>query len=269
MPRVLRSARRRRRSPGMLRAALGALRARSGCPGPGPVRAVAGPGPGPVAVAGPGPGLVRGSRPELLRRLRGLARVRGEFVSEEEAAALLAEVEPALRRGRYQSDHWDRAISGYRETERALGGPAGGALLLRVTPEFPPRSPPRARAHVLDLQPGGRVGPHVDSVKVGVGGGLGGPGGVWGVLRGFGGVWGGPGGGLGGPEGVLGGFGESWGGSWGGLGGPGGNFGGPWVGLGGFCGSQVCFWGFPALIFGVPPQFCGCTIAGLSVLILG
>uniref|UniRef100_A0A674GBZ4 Alpha-ketoglutarate-dependent dioxygenase AlkB-like domain-containing protein n=1 Tax=Taeniopygia guttata TaxID=59729 RepID=A0A674GBZ4_TAEGU len=148
----------------MLRAALGALRARSGCPGPGPVRAV-GPGPGPVAVAGPGPGLVRGSRPELLRRLRGLARVRGDFVSEEEAAALLAEVEPALRRGRYQSDHWDRAISGYRETERALGGPAGGALLLRVTPEFPPRSPPRARAHVLDLQPGGRVGPHVDSVK--------------------------------------------------------------------------------------------------------
>ncbi|XP_014117606.1 PREDICTED: alpha-ketoglutarate-dependent dioxygenase alkB homolog 7, mitochondrial, partial [Pseudopodoces humilis] len=39
------------------------------------------------------------------------------------------------------------------------------ALLLRVTPAFPARRPPRPSAHVLDLLPGGRVGPHVDSVK--------------------------------------------------------------------------------------------------------
>ncbi|NXS22679.1 ALKB7 dioxygenase, partial [Mystacornis crossleyi] len=57
------------------------------------------------------------------------------------------------------------AITGYRETERGLRGGAGRALLLRVTPAFPPRCPPRPSAHVLDLLPGGRVGPHVDSVK--------------------------------------------------------------------------------------------------------
>ncbi|NXA88752.1 ALKB7 dioxygenase, partial [Melanocharis versteri] len=70
------------------------------------------------------------------------------------------EVEPGRGRGRYQSDHWDRAITGYRETERGLQGGAGQALLLQVTPAFPPRRPSRPSAHVLDLLPGGRVGPH-------------------------------------------------------------------------------------------------------------
>lgn len=67
---------------------------------------------GPEAEADPA--LVRASSPELARRLRGLAVVRGGFVSEGEAAELLREVEPGLRRGRYQNDHWDRV--------RARGG---------------------------------------------------------------------------------------------------------------------------------------------------
>ncbi|NXD31985.1 ALKB7 dioxygenase, partial [Spelaeornis formosus] len=128
----------------------------------------AGPG-GSAAALGPDaeadPQLLRASSPELARRLRGLALVRGGFVSEAEAAELLREVEPGLRRGRYQSDHWDRAINGYRETERGLRGGAGRALLLRVSAAFPARRPPRPRAHVLDLLPEGRVRPHVDSAK--------------------------------------------------------------------------------------------------------
>ncbi|NXV58519.1 ALKB7 dioxygenase, partial [Molothrus ater] len=138
-----------------LPAAFGASRALPATPGPRS---------GPAEAEGD-PGLVRFSSPELERRLRGLAGVRGGFVSEEEAAELLREVEPALRRGRYQRDHWDRAISGYRETERDLGGVLGGSLLPRVAPSFPPHAPPRPRAHVLDLEPGGAVGPHVDSTK--------------------------------------------------------------------------------------------------------
>ncbi|XP_030825531.1 alpha-ketoglutarate-dependent dioxygenase alkB homolog 7, mitochondrial [Camarhynchus parvulus] len=138
-----------------LPAAFGASRALPATPGPGS---------GPPEAHGD-PGLVRFSSPELERRLRGLAGVRARFVSEEEAAELLREVEPALRRGRYQRDHWDRAITGYRETERDLGGVLGGALLARVAPWFPPQAPPRARAHVLDLEPGGAVGAHVDSTK--------------------------------------------------------------------------------------------------------
>lgn len=114
-----------------------------------------------------------------------------------------------------------QAITGYRETERGLRGGAGRALLLRVSPAFPARSPPRPSAHVLDLLPGGRVGPHVDSVKVG-------PGVPGGILEGLG---------------VPGGF---------------------WVGK---------FWGPGEVLRGLrcvrppwPPQFCGCTIAGVSLL---
>ncbi|XP_048145763.1 alpha-ketoglutarate-dependent dioxygenase alkB homolog 7, mitochondrial [Corvus hawaiiensis] len=146
---------------GGVAATLGGSRAISGVPGA--ASGCPGAGLGPEAEADPA--LLRASSPEVARRLRGLALVRGGFVSEEEAAELLREVEPGLGRGRYQNDHWDRAITGYRETERGLRGGAGRALLLRVTPAFPPRRPPRPSAHVLDLLPGGRVGPHVDSVK--------------------------------------------------------------------------------------------------------
>lgn len=85
-------------------AALGGSRAVSGVPGA--VSGSPGAGLGPEAEADPA--LLRASSPELARRLRGLALVRGGFVSEGEAAELLREVEPGLRRGRYQSDHWDR-----------------------------------------------------------------------------------------------------------------------------------------------------------------
>lgn len=53
------------------------------------------------------PGLLRASSPGLKRRLRGLALVRGRFVSAAEAAELLRELEPVLGRRPYQFDHWD------------------------------------------------------------------------------------------------------------------------------------------------------------------
>ncbi|NWS08993.1 ALKB7 dioxygenase, partial [Motacilla alba] len=81
------------------------------------------------------PELLRASSPEVSRRLRGLAVVRGGFVSEEEAAELLREVEPALRRGRYQSDHWDRVrgvtggcfLRGFGVTLGCFGLPSSAA----------------------------------------------------------------------------------------------------------------------------------------------
>ncbi|XP_065510974.1 LOW QUALITY PROTEIN: alpha-ketoglutarate-dependent dioxygenase alkB homolog 7, mitochondrial [Caloenas nicobarica] len=172
-------------------AALPACTARAACGGAG---RQAGPGPGPGGNPGPGrepgvegdgtgvggdpggagglgpearaePGLVRASSPAVERRLRGLALVRGGFVSAAEAAELLAELEPLLGRRPYQFDHWDGAISGYRETERALRGGAGRALLRRVAAAFPAARPPRPLVHVLDLHARGHVRPHVDSVK--------------------------------------------------------------------------------------------------------
>lgn len=39
--------------------------------------------------------------------MRGLVEVRQNFISEEEENALFKEVEPGLRKKRYEFDHWD------------------------------------------------------------------------------------------------------------------------------------------------------------------
>lgn len=45
--------------------------------------------------------------PELRATVLRHMRVLPNFVSEEEESALLAEVEPQLKRMRYEFDHWD------------------------------------------------------------------------------------------------------------------------------------------------------------------
>lgn len=45
-------------------------------------------------------------------------KVRLDFVTEKEEALLLEEIEPHIKRLRYEKSHWDGAIVGYREVER-------------------------------------------------------------------------------------------------------------------------------------------------------
>uniref|UniRef100_A0A8D0T5N4 AlkB homolog 7 n=3 Tax=Sus scrofa TaxID=9823 RepID=A0A8D0T5N4_PIG len=54
-----------------------------------------------------GHGWVRGSGPALLSRLRDAAVVRPGFLSAAEEETLSRELEPELRRRRYEYDHWD------------------------------------------------------------------------------------------------------------------------------------------------------------------
>lgn len=56
-------------------------------------------------------GWVRGSDPAVLCRLRDEAVVRPGFLSKAEENTLTGELEPQLRRRRYEYDHWD-AVSG-------------------------------------------------------------------------------------------------------------------------------------------------------------
>lgn len=58
-----------------------------------------------------GCGWVRGSDSALLSRLRDEAMVHPRFLSQEEEDTLTRELEPQLRRRRYEYDHWD-AVSG-------------------------------------------------------------------------------------------------------------------------------------------------------------
>uniref|UniRef100_A0A8C6T6H5 Alpha-ketoglutarate-dependent dioxygenase alkB homolog 7, mitochondrial n=1 Tax=Neogobius melanostomus TaxID=47308 RepID=A0A8C6T6H5_9GOBI len=121
---------------------------------------------GRLAVGGGEPVMVVGSNPGLLRRLGSQVEVRPGFITEEEEAALLKELEPGLKRKRYEFDHWDNAIHGYRETERATWGPACAAVLNRVrSVAFPPDSALLGPVHVLDLDKKGYIKPHIDSVK--------------------------------------------------------------------------------------------------------
>lgn len=110
--------------------------------------------------------LVVGSSPELVHRLGSQVEVRTGFITEEEEAALLQELEPGLKRKRYEFDHWDDAIHGYRETERVRWGAACEEILTRVrSAAFPEGSSLLGPVHVLDLDKAGYIKPHIDSVK--------------------------------------------------------------------------------------------------------
>ncbi|XP_065111760.2 alpha-ketoglutarate-dependent dioxygenase alkB homolog 7, mitochondrial isoform X2 [Paramisgurnus dabryanus] len=107
-----------------------------------------------------------GSSQEILTAVRGQVEVRENFISEEEEDAIFKEVEPGLRKKRYEFDHWDDAIHGYKETERLQWGDACEKVLRRVREvAFPKGSPLLGPVHVLDLDKTGYIKPHVDSVK--------------------------------------------------------------------------------------------------------
>uniref|UniRef100_A0AAZ3PHH9 AlkB homolog 7 n=1 Tax=Oncorhynchus tshawytscha TaxID=74940 RepID=A0AAZ3PHH9_ONCTS len=110
--------------------------------------------------------LVCGSTGELVQRLRGQVEVRTEFISEEEEGALMKELEPGLRKKRYEFDHWDDAIHGYREAERAQWGEVCEGVMDRLRAvAFSEGSPLLGPVHVLDLDKAGYIKPHIDSVK--------------------------------------------------------------------------------------------------------
>ncbi|XP_065820776.1 alpha-ketoglutarate-dependent dioxygenase alkB homolog 7, mitochondrial isoform X1 [Labrus bergylta] len=113
--------------------------------------------------------LVVGSSQELVRRLGSQVEVRTSFITEEEEGAFLQELEPGLKKKRYEYDHWDDAIHGYRETERARWGAACEEVLNRVrSSAFPEGSQLLGPVHILDLDKNGFIKPHIDSVKVAV-----------------------------------------------------------------------------------------------------
>lgn len=110
--------------------------------------------------------LILGSSVKLVQRLGSQVEVRTGFITEEEEAILIREIEPGLKRKRYEYDHWDDAIHGYRETERVTWGPACLGILNRVrSVAFPQGSQLLGPVHILDLDKKGYIKPHIDSVK--------------------------------------------------------------------------------------------------------
>lgn len=93
-------------------------------------------------------------------------RIFQNFITEEEEKSLFDEVEPHLKRMRYQTSHWDDAIYGYRETERKQWTQKNKVILDRLRSlAFPPGTPQLAFVHVLDVEAKGAIKSHVDSTR--------------------------------------------------------------------------------------------------------
>ncbi|KAG8174625.1 hypothetical protein JTE90_004421 [Oedothorax gibbosus] len=88
------------------------------------------------------------------------------FVTENEEKNLLAEIDPIFKRRRYQFDHWDGAIQGYKETEKEIWNEENSQVIKRLRElAFPSETAPLRSIHVLDLSKTGHIKPHIDSVK--------------------------------------------------------------------------------------------------------
>ncbi|XP_058802664.1 alpha-ketoglutarate-dependent dioxygenase alkB homolog 7, mitochondrial [Phymastichus coffea] len=88
------------------------------------------------------------------------------FITEYEEKSLLNEVEPYLKRMRYEYAHWDNMIHGYRETEFPKWNEENSKIITKIRKKaFPPDMPQLGLVHVLDLAEDGWIKPHVDSSR--------------------------------------------------------------------------------------------------------
>ncbi|XP_023334732.1 alpha-ketoglutarate-dependent dioxygenase alkB homolog 7, mitochondrial [Eurytemora carolleeae] len=91
------------------------------------------------------------------------------FVSLTEEENLMAEFEPHLKRHLYEKDHWDNAISGFRETEKKLFDKRNSPIIQRIRDISFPSSGKESKilpyTHILDLAEDGFIKPHVDSIR--------------------------------------------------------------------------------------------------------
>lgn len=87
-----------------------------------------------------------------------------DFATEDEETSLCAEAQKCMKRMRYQYDHWDDAIHGYREMEKADWSSENEQIFKRVRNKaFVANVLPHV--HILDLAADGIIKPHVDSSR--------------------------------------------------------------------------------------------------------
>lgn len=92
--------------------------------------------------------------------------VYNDFLSVEDEQSLLQEINQFIKRQRYEYDHWDNAIHGFRETERGKWNVANSNIIERVQNlAFTANVTPIQYVHVLDLEDKGYIKAHVDSVR--------------------------------------------------------------------------------------------------------
>ncbi|RMZ99651.1 alpha-ketoglutarate-dependent dioxygenase alkB -like protein [Brachionus plicatilis] len=115
--------------------------------------------------------LLDSNDPEVLKTMQNCMIVKENFINEQEENEILAEVNPYMKRLRYEFDHWDNAIHGYRETERLKWIEENQKILNRVKQfafdAFSAQDNTNLlnHIHILDLHEDGFIKPHVDAVR--------------------------------------------------------------------------------------------------------
>ncbi|CAH0548885.1 unnamed protein product [Brassicogethes aeneus] len=103
---------------------------------------------------------------ELVDKLVTDMTIYEDFLSDTEEKSILEEIEPYMNKLRYEFDHWDDAIHGYRETERLNWNENNTNILNRVRKlAFPPNVGQLKFVHILDLDKKGYIKPHIDAVR--------------------------------------------------------------------------------------------------------
>ncbi|CAK9803232.1 Alpha-ketoglutarate-dependent dioxygenase alkB homolog 7, mitochondrial [Anthophora quadrimaculata] len=88
------------------------------------------------------------------------------FITVEEENSLMQEIEPYIKRLRYEETHWDDAIHSYRETEKSKWNESNVKIINKIREKaFPKGISQLSLIHILDLAPEGWIKPHVDSIK--------------------------------------------------------------------------------------------------------
>jgi len=120
----------------------------------------------PVEVPSDLPFWLDGKNMQALDIVKSHVQVLPSFITEEEEQSLMSEIEPRVKRLRYEYDHWDDAIHGFREIERVKWNTMNSEVLERVRQRaFAAESEQLPHVHVLDLAQTGYIKPHIDSVR--------------------------------------------------------------------------------------------------------
>uniref|UniRef100_A0A1I7YRV5 2OG-FeII_Oxy_2 domain-containing protein n=1 Tax=Steinernema glaseri TaxID=37863 RepID=A0A1I7YRV5_9BILA len=102
----------------------------------------------------------------ILKGITQSCTVQDNFINEQEEAAFMKEIEPHMKRLRYEKTHWDDAIHLYREREQRRWSEENDAVLSRMrTVSFPKDAHHLTYVHILDLHKDGKIKPHIDSVR--------------------------------------------------------------------------------------------------------
>uniref|UniRef100_A0AC34GXD4 Alpha-ketoglutarate-dependent dioxygenase AlkB-like domain-containing protein n=1 Tax=Panagrolaimus sp. ES5 TaxID=591445 RepID=A0AC34GXD4_9BILA len=104
--------------------------------------------------------------PNILKDITANCTVIPDFITKNEEDELLKEIEPHMKRLKYEKSHWDDAIYLYREREQRKWSEKNTETLSRIAEaSFSPETIHLSYIHILDLHKDGHIKPHTDSIR--------------------------------------------------------------------------------------------------------